>query len=541
MTSRPSSFDVHDARAAAKDLPAVDRLLRQPAVALLVAEHGHALVAESARRCLAELREQALAGELGREALAPEALAARLGDRLAAVLRPRLRPVLNLTGTVIHTNLGRSLLPAAALASIAATQDGPNNLEFDLASGGRGDRDSLVEPLLCELTSAEAATVVNNNAAAVLLVLAALAGGREAIVSRGELVEIGGAFRMPDVMVAAGARLVEVGTTNRTHPRDYENAITERTALLMKVHTSNYAVTGFTTAVDEAALAAIAHARGLPLVTDLGSGALVDLGDWGLPREPLPQQKLADGCDVVTFSGDKLLGGPQAGLIVGRRDLIERIRRHPLKRALRCGKLTMAALEATLRLYLRPERLARDLPTLRLLTRAVDDIRVVAMDLKAEVAAAVAPRYDVSVVDLLGQLGSGALPLDRLPSAGLALVPIASRSGASGSGASGSAASGPVASGPGASGSGASRPEASLSGAAGPGSPGSGPAADVSVGGRGSGRALEALASALRGLERPVIGRIADGRLLLDLRCLEEPELLRSQLPALRAALATGR
>ena len=517
MTERPASFVVHDARAEAKDLPSIDRWLREPAVAALVAEHGHSLVATQARACLAALRAEALAGALAAEALAPTALADLLRQRIATALAPRLRPVLNLTGTVVHTNLGRSLLPEAALAHIAATQAGPNNLEFDLASGGRGDRDSLVEPLLCQLTGAEAATVVNNNAAAVLLVLAALAGGREAIVSRGELVEIGGAFRMPDVMAAAGARLVEVGTTNRTHPRDYSNAINERTALLMKVHTSNYEVSGFTATVAESTLATIAHEHGLPLVSDLGSGALVDLADWGLPREPLPQQKLLDGCDVVTFSGDKLLGGPQAGLIVGRRDLIERIRRHPLKRALRCGKLTLAALEATLGLYLRPERLSQDLPTLRLLTRKPEQIRAEAEAIQAEVAAAVAPAFTVSVVDLLGQLGSGALPLDRLASAGLAFSVAAPGAADLDAAVSGAEHNAEV------------KAESSAELKPEPGS---------ATRRRGGGRALESLAAALCGLERPVLGRIAEGRLLLDLRCLEHPADLCEQLPALRQALA---
>jgi L-seryl-tRNA(Ser) seleniumtransferase len=368
---------------------------------------------------------------------------------------------------------------------VVAMMAGANNLEYDLESGARGDRDGIVEDLLCTITGAEAATVVNNNAAAVLLTVAALAsaqpGRNEVIVSRGELVEIGGAFRMPDVMAAAGAVLVEVGTTNRTHGHDYERAIGEHTALLLKVHTSNYAVQGYTAAVDEAALAAIAHAHGLPLASDLGAGSLVDLSAWGLPREPLPQDQLAAGCDVVTFSGDKLLGGPQAGLIVGSRRAIDRIRKFPMKRALRVSKLPLAALEATLMLYLRPERLAHDLPTLRLLTRPVAAIRELAQRLHAPVQAAVAPRFEVEVVELLGQIGSGSLPVDRLPSAGLALAPRQKR---------------------------------------------------------GAGRSLDDLARALRGLPLPVIGRIAEDRLLLDLRCLEDAAPFVAQLPALQEALA---
>jgi L-seryl-tRNA(Ser) seleniumtransferase len=482
---RPAESVVDGSKAPPQALPSIDRLLRKAGPAALVAEHGHTLVTTEARALLDGLRRQALAGDLAQAAVQPEALAAALQSRVAQRLAPRLRRVLNLTGTVIHTNLGRSLLAEPALAHLLAMMAGPNNLEYDLASGGRGDRDAVVEELLCTLTGAEAATVVNNNAAAVLLTIAALAaahpGGREVIVSRGELVEIGGAFRMPDVMASAGATLVEVGTTNRTHPADYERAINARTALLMKVHTSNYAVQGFTAAVDEAALAAIAHARGLPLATDLGAGSLVDLAAWGLPREPLPQEKIAAGCDVVTFSGDKLLGGPQAGLIVGNRAAIARIRKFPMKRALRMSKLPLAALEATLMLYLRPERLTQDLPTLRLLTRPADAIRALAGQLQPALAAAVAPRFAVAVVDLQGQIGSGSLPVDRLPSAGLALAPLHKK---------------------------------------------------------GSGRALDELASALRGLPLPVIARIADDRLLLDLRCLEDSAPFTAQLPLLQEALA---
>jgi L-seryl-tRNA(Ser) seleniumtransferase len=459
-------------------LPSVDRLLRLPGPAALIAEHGHTLVATEARALLDTLRPRWLAGQLSVAQSDP--IASELCNRVAARLRPRMRSVLNLTGTVIHTNLGRSVLAEAALAHVAAMMAGPNNLEYDLASGGRGDRDSLVEELLCTLTGAQAATVVNNNAAAVLLTLAALARGREVPVSRGELVEIGGAFRMPDVMASAGAILVEVGTTNRTHPQDYEGAICARTAMLMKVHTSNYVVQGFSATVDEAVLAAIAHAHGLPLVTDLGAGSLIDLAAWGLPAEPTPQQKLAAGCDVVTFSGDKLLGGPQAGLIVGDRACIEKIRKFPMKRALRMSKLPLAALEATLRLYLRPERLAQDLPTLRLLTRPQEAIEALARQLQPLVAQAVAPRFAVQVAHMQGQIGSGSLPVERLPSAGLTLAPIERK---------------------------------------------------------GVGRALDELATALRGLPLPVIGRVADDRLWLDLRCLEDGQAFQAQLPQLRLAL----
>lgn len=486
MTTRPAESVVHGSKASAKDLPSVDRLLRLPAVAARVDLHGHTLVAGEVRGLLDTLRTRALAGTLDAAAVQAPALEAALDARIAQRLAPRMRRVLNLTGTVIHTNLGRALLADSALQHLLAMMAGPNNLEYDLASGGRGDRDSIIEELLCHITGAEAATVVNNNAAAVLLTIAALAShhpaGREVIVSRGELVEIGGAFRLPDVMASAGATLVEVGTTNRTHPHDYEAAINERTALVMKVHTSNYAVQGFTSAVDEAALADIAHARRVPLATDLGSGSLIDLAHYGLPREPTPQEMLAAGCDVVTFSGDKLLGGPQAGLIVGTREAVGRIRRFPMKRALRVSKLPLAALEATLLLYLRPERLAQDLPTLRLLTRPADAIRALAHELQPAVDAAVAPQFNVEVVALHGQIGSGSLPVERLPSAGLALVP-------------------------------------------------------AGTGKKGLGTALDRLAHALRSLPLPVIGRIADDRLLLDLRCLEDSAPFVAQLTSLREAL----
>ena len=463
---RPEGAVVHGSAANPRDLPSVDRLLQLDPVRALLAQHGRTLVVGEARALLEDLRGGIASGTVAAPHLEPDTLAAELAARIAVRLAPRMRTVINLTGTVLHTNLGRALLAEPALAHVMAMMAAPNNLEYDLDSGGRGDRDSIVEELLCTVTGAEAATVVNNNAAAVLLTIAALAQGREVIISRGELVEIGGAFRMPDVMASAGAKMIEVGTTNRTHPQDYERAFGERTALVMKVHTSNYKVTGYTATVDEATLAGIAHARGVPVATDLGSGALVDLSRFGLPREPMPQEMLAAGCDVVTFSGDKLLGGPQAGLIVGSREQVQRIRKLPLKRALRISKLPIAALEATLLLYLRPERLAEDLPALRMLTRPLASIQAQAQALLPRVASAVAPRYSASVVPTQGQIGSGSLPVERLPSSGLAIAP------------------------------------------------------EIRA---GAGRALDALATALRSLPQPVIGRIAEDRLLLDLRCLDQP------------------
>ncbi|NBQ86307.1 MAG: L-seryl-tRNA(Sec) selenium transferase [Betaproteobacteria bacterium] len=469
-----------------KRLPSTDRLLQTPAAQALMREHGATLVTAQARELLAQAREQVLAGNLPGWLQAQEplpALGTMLAQRCTQRLAPRLKRIVNLSGTVIHTNLGRAVLPDAAIEYVSAMMRAPLNLEYDLAAGARGDRDSIVEGLICEITGAQAATVVNNNAAAVLLTLAALARDREVVVSRGEQVEIGGAFRMPDVMASAGARMVEVGTTNRTHLHDYERAITPATTVLMKVHTSNYAVQGFTSAVTEAELAPLARRHGVALVSDLGSGALIDMTRLGLPKEPTPQEMLSAGCDVVTFSGDKLLGGPQAGLIAGRTDLIARIRSFPMKRAMRLSKLPLAALEATLRLYLQPELLTTQLPTLRWLTRPQHVIAQTARTLREPLAQALAPRYSVSEVALISQIGSGSLPVETLPSAGLAIAP-------------------------------------------------------VQAGKKGTGTALEALSSALRALPCPIVGRIADDRLLLDCRCLDDASDVLSQLDALQGQLA---
>ncbi|UCV11400.1 L-seryl-tRNA(Sec) selenium transferase [Dechloromonas denitrificans] len=411
-----------------RHLPAVDRVLGQ--LSELIEIHGRQLVTGCIRAELAAAREGLKHGlPLPEEST----LLAAIQRRADAAGQANLRAVFNLTGTVLHTNLGRAQLAEEAIAAMVDAARAPCALEYDLASGGRGDRDDLVSGLLAELIAGGspdiAATIVNNNAAAVLLTLNALAQGKEAVVSRGELVEIGGAFRIPDVMRRAQVKLHEIGTTNRTHAKDFQEAIGPKTALLMKIHTSNYAVTGFTAAVDEKIIAEIAHAANLPFVIDLGSGTLCDFAAHGLPAEPTPQQALAAGADIVTFSGDKLLGGPQAGLIVGRKDLIAKIKKNPLKRALRVGKTTLAALEATLRLYRDPDRLAERLPTLRLLTRPCAEIEATGQRLLTAVQSALEPLATVGIEACSSQIGSGALPVERLPSTALVVRPTAKKPG----------------------------------------------------------------------------------------------------------------
>ena len=450
--------------ATAAAIPSLDRLLNQPALEPLLARHGRSQLVSALRTHLEGLRREALAGTLDPASLAEAQVAAAVEVRLAAATKPRLTAVFNLTGTVLHTNLGRAVLPQEAAHAVLQALSTPVNLEYDLDSGRRGERDSVVEQLLCELTGAEAATVVNNNAAAVLLILSALAARREVIVSRGELIEIGGSFRIPDIMRQAGTRLVEVGTTNRTHSTDYEGAIGPRTALLLKVHTSNYVINGFTHSVGMEELAALGKSHALPVVADLGSGSLIDLSRWGLSKEPTVRETLAAGADLAAFSGDKLLGGPQAGIIVGRKDLVAKLRKHPLKRALRVGKLTLAALEPVLGLYRAPEFLPERLTTLRLLTRPAAALHTLALRLLPLIQHALGAGYDVTVAAMHSQIGSGALPVDQIPSYGLA-IRVAS---------------------------GGKRPAG-----------------------------LDRLEGRLRALPRPVIGRIAEKTLWLDLRCLE--------------------
>ena len=453
------------------DLPSVDKLLSSEPFKELLADYGHTLLSQEVRDVLDGLRQKIRSQEDLPLVLGADDVTNQFADLVKKNLQlsnqSKLRSVFNLTGIVLHTNLGRALLPQVAVDAVVEAMLNPMNLEYDLNTGGRGDRDDLIEELLCELTGAEAATVVNNNAAAVLLMLNALAHDKEVVVSRGELVEIGGAFRIPDIMKRANANLVEIGTTNRTHPRDYEEAVTDNTAMLMKVHTSNYEISGFTKEVDISEVSVIAKKHGIPATVDLGSGTLVDLTQWGLPAEVTVRETIEAGADLVTFSGDKLLGGPQAGLIVGRADLIAKIKKNPLKRALRVGKITLAALEPILQLYRSPELLAERLTTMRLFTRTQSDIKEMAEGVLLGVQQWVGDDFSVSAEEMMGQIGSGAMPVEQLPSYGLAIR---------------------------------------------------------YVGDGRSGRHLKAIEERLRHLPKPVIGRIANDTLLLDLRSLEAPQ-----------------
>ena len=455
-----------------RKLPSVDLILREASV--LVEEWGREPVTAAIREELANLRSEITKGK----EISEDSMLTYIVDSVSEILTSSavntLVPVFNLTGTVLHTNLGRALLPESALEAVMLVSRSASSLEYDLESGERGDRDVHVEQLLCELTGAEAATVVNNNAAAVLLTLNTLAKDKEVPVSRGELVEIGGAFRMPEIITSAGCRLVEIGTTNRTHLRDYENVINDGTAMLLKVHTSNYRIEGFTSAVTEPELAQLAKQRELPFCVDLGSGNLIDFSTYGLPDEPTVGQVIANGVDVVTFSGDKLLGGPQCGMIVGRKDLIARIKKNPLKRALRLDKMTLSALSEVLRLYQSPSQLADKLPTLALLTRSQESIQQQVERILSELARVVSPHYQLSATDCFSQVGSGSLPGETIPSYALSITATDS-----------------------------------------------------------SDQSLGKLATAWRSLPIPVIGRIHKGAFLLDLRCLEDEASFIQQLDKL--------
>lgn len=411
---KPGSIDAMTDRAARlRAIPSVDRVLQTEAAAIALRRFRRAYVVDAVRAVLAEVRQRIAEDEV--PVPSPDEVIAAAMARAAAARAVGMRAVVNATGVVLHTNLGRAVLAAEAVEAVRVAAGNAVNLEFDLGRGERGDRDDCIRDDLRALTGAAAATVVNNNAAAVLLCLNTLAEGREVVVSRGELVEIGGSFRIPDVMTKSRAVLREVGTTNRTHAADYDAAIGERTALLLKVHTSNYRIVGFTSTVELADLAAVGRERGVPIMEDLGSGALVDLSRYGLPREPVVAERLRAGADLVTFSGDKLLGGPQAGIVVGRADLVDAINRNPLKRALRCDKLTLAALAATLRLYRTDPDLAAALPTLRWLTRPPAEMRAVGTAAVARLREFLGQEYVVEIVESQSEIGSGALPVESLP------------------------------------------------------------------------------------------------------------------------------
>jgi len=405
-------------------LPAVDKLLKTQQGEQCVAEFGHSATVNVCRDLLQEAREHIKHHEnLPHFLQTDDATFQYIHQQLLLQQQVNIKSVHNLTGTVLHTNLGRALWsPAAQQAALDAMQ-GNVALEYDLAAGERSHRDNYISDLLQQLTGAEAACVVNNNAAAVLLMLATFAQGKEVIISRGELIEIGGAFRIPDIMAQAGCKLVEVGTTNRTHLKDYRNAINENTAFLMKVHSSNYQICGFTHSVDEQELAELGKEFSIPVITDLGSGALIDLKQFNLPEEPTVQEKLQQGLDLISFSGDKLLGGPQAGIIVGKKALIQQLQAHPLKRVLRCDKVTLAGLEATLRLYLQPEKITEKLTALHLLTQPIDQLQAQAEQLKKRLENRLNADYVVAIEPSEAQVGSGSQPLARIPSIAVTIAP----------------------------------------------------------------------------------------------------------------------
>jgi L-seryl-tRNA(Ser) seleniumtransferase len=394
-------------------LPGVDRILAALGRITAVADVPKAVLVRCARLTLDVWRERILAGGAQAPAQSPalEAIVEEVLGRVARAMANNLKRVVNASGIVVHTNLGRSPLAAAVLNNLVEIASRYSNLEFDLAAGRRGSRYTAVEDVLCEISGAEAAMVVNNNAGAVLLCLETLARGRKVIVSRGELVEIGGAFRIPDVMAKSGGILSEVGTTNRTHLRDYAGAVDDQTALLLKVHKSNYSIVGFSAEVSLRELVALGAEHGLPVMEDLGSGTFIDFSHYGLAKEPTVQESVAAGADVVTFSGDKLLGGPQAGLIVGRRASIERIKQNPLTRALRIDKLTLAALEGTLRLYRDPRRAVAAIPTLQMITMPFAVTQGRARQLSEALAALGDARLGISLRELASKAGGGALPL----------------------------------------------------------------------------------------------------------------------------------
>ena len=453
-------------------IPSLDKLLRSKQGQAFVTQLGHLNATNYLRSELEDLRRKILDSNTSLPDISEEVIFQRLQKNLHDQSLTRLRPVFNLTGTILHTNLGRALLPTAAIEAVRQVAQSASNVEYDLQQGERGDRDTHVNKLICKLTGAEDATVVNNNAAAVMLMLNTLAPGLEVATSRGELVEIGGSFRMPDIMRSSGCVLREVGTTNRTHLHDYEQAIGSQTALVMKVHTSNFEVTGFTVKPSESDIAKLCKTHHIPFVIDLGSGCLLNMRKLGLPHEPTVGESLMSGADLVTFSGDKLLGGPQAGIIAGRADLIARIKKNPMKRALRVDKMRIAALSCVLELYTDEDRLCEQLPTLQYLLRSPQQLHELALRLQSLVQSVLPTAMEVSVGQTQSQVGSGALPTHTIESVALSI--------------------------------GLNGAEKSMS--------------------------LSAIETSFRQLPIPVIGRIHADRLWFDLRCLDDEENFVKQL-----------
>ncbi|MFB0505917.1 MAG: L-seryl-tRNA(Sec) selenium transferase [Thermodesulfobacteriota bacterium] len=408
-------------------IPNVDRILAEPEMVQLEKRFPRGIILEAVRRGLDYLRQKIMTAQnpadLDESIFSFENLLPDFMAEIENQTNPKLKRVINATGVVIHTNLGRSLLHEGAIEHITQVSRYYSNLEFDLIQGKRGSRYSHVEEILCRLTGAEAALVVNNNAAAVLLVLNTLAEGKEVIVSRGQLVEIGGAFRIPDVMKRSGAILREIGTTNRTHLSDYEGAMGEQSALILKVHTSNFRIVGFTSEVELKELVELAHSQHLPIMEDLGSGCLIDLSKYGMDREPTVQEAIKEGADIVTFSGDKLMGGPQAGIILGRGEYIQRIKANPLNRAVRIDKLTLAGLESTLLIYLDEARAVREIPTLRMLTYSHDELRKRAQRLSRKIRTTIPSGVKIGVRGDVSQVGGGAYPVQLLPTYVVTLKP----------------------------------------------------------------------------------------------------------------------
>ena len=461
-------------------IPAVHEIQKISEVQNMIKIHGHSLVTQAIRTTQTEFRELLLSSGTSKNIKIKNLeFVNQLKKNLSLITNDSLQRVFNLTGTVLHTNFGRALLPKEAINSVNQIASEPSNLEYDILNNKRGDRDSHIDERLCRLIGAEACTIVNNNAAAVVLVLNSLAKRKEVLISRGELIEIGGSFRLPEIMKSAGCKILEVGTTNRTHFEDFENAIGKKSAMIFKAHKSNFYIEGYTSEVEEKEIVKLSKKNGIPFMIDLGSGSLIDLKYMGITKVQSPADTLAKGVDLITFSGDKLLGGPQCGIIAGRKDLITKIKKNPLKRALRCDKMTIAAFSTLLKLYENPERAKLEIPTLRLLNRKETDIYKVAEKLYPSIKSKISNIAEVKIIKCKSQIGSGSLPVELLPSYGVEIS-----------------------------------------------------AKNLK---RNSNKLLQSISKKFRELPIPVIGRLSKNSLIFDCRCLENTTLIIKQLEKLNS------